>query len=182
MSLPVSKRRLWPVGVVLSLAAATALAGPSFPPRKAGLWEMRMAGSTGPADGMLVQHCVDAATDKALQEFGQSQPKMNRKACKEETRNEAGKMLVHRTVCKEGSDTVTSHIVVSGDFDSSYRVQSTTTYDPPRKAAKEADVVVEARWLGACTAGQKPGDMVMPGGMKMNIVDMMKMMPAGARK
>src|SRR5580765_7697999 len=118
MPLPVLKRHFWHAGALLSLAATTALAGPSFPPRKAGLWEMRMSGSAGPAEGMLMQHCVDAATDKAMQEFGQSQPKMNRKACKEETRNEAGKMLVHRTVCKEGTDTVTSHIVVSGDFDS----------------------------------------------------------------
>jgi hypothetical protein len=181
---PVSKRRRQRAGVaVLSLAAAAAaLAGPSFPSRKAGLWEMRMSGVAGPGGGMVVQHCIDAATDKAMQEFGASQPKMNRKACQEEMRNEAGKLLVHRTVCKEGTDTVTSNIVVSGDFDSSYRVQSTTTYDPPRKAGKEIDVVVDAKWLGACAAGQKPGDMVMPGGMKMNIVDMMKRMPAGPRK
>ena len=34
---------------------------------------------------------------------------------------------------------------------------------------------IEAKWLGACKADQKPGDIVMPGGMKMNIKDMEKL-------
>ena len=34
-----------------------------------------------------------------------------------------------------------------------------------------------ATWVGVdCTDGLKPGDMLMPGGMKANVTDMMKMM------
>ena len=36
-------------------------------------------------------------------------------------------------------------------------------------------MTIEAKWLGACKAGQKPGDIMMPGGMKMNITDMEKL-------
>ena len=39
----------------------------------------------------------------------------------------------------------------------------------------ETDMTVEAKWLGACKADQKPGDMIMGNGMKMNIKDMEKM-------
>ena len=42
-------------------------------------------------------------------------------------------------------------------------------------------MTLEAKWLGACTADQKPGDIVMPGGFRMNIKDMEKLkglMPA----
>ena len=33
----------------------------------------------------------------------------------------------------------------------------------------------EAKWLGACKPDQKPGDIVMPGGFKMNVRDMDKL-------
>jgi hypothetical protein len=36
---------------------------------------------------------------------------------------------------------------------------------------------MEAKWLGPCKAGQKPGDMVMPGGQTMNVLEMMKQRP-----
>jgi hypothetical protein len=28
---------------------------------------------------------------------------------------------------------------------------------------------MEAKWLGPCREGQKPGDIIMPGGIKLNI-------------
>ena len=31
---------------------------------------------------------------------------------------------------------------------------------------------LEAKWLGAGKPDQKPGDIMMPGGMKMNVKDM----------
>ena len=171
---------------LLLLATGAALAGPTFPPRKAGLWEMRIsmadpkaAGKEGGVfggDGMVMQHCVDAATDKAMQEMG-DQPVMNRKFCKEEMRNEAGKLLVHQSVCKGSTGTVTTRVVISGDFDTQYRVQSNTTTEPPQKGKPSEDMVMNAKWKGACAAGQRPGDMVMPGGMKMNIMDAMAARP-----
>ena len=36
-------------------------------------------------------------------------------------------------------------------------------------------MTLDAKWLGACKPDQKPGDIVMPGGLKMNIIDMEKM-------
>ena len=33
-------------------------------------------------------------------------------------------------------------------------------------------MTIEAKWLGACKADQKPGDMIMAGGRKMNIRDL----------
>ena len=34
---------------------------------------------------------------------------------------------------------------------------------------------IQAKWLSACKADQKPGDILMPGGIKMNISDLQKM-------
>ena len=179
-----ARRRCALIAAAGLLTAAAALAGPAFPPRKPGLWEMRMSepGAKKAGETMLVQHCVDAATDKALQAFGDSQPNMNRKFCKEELRSEVGQLLVHHTVCKQTDTTMTTRVVISGDFNSSYRVQSATTFDPPVKGRAPEDMLMEAKWIGACAAGQKPGDMIMPGGMKMNVSEILKMMPAAGGK
>ncbi|MDQ7958570.1 MAG: DUF3617 family protein [Rhodocyclaceae bacterium] len=160
----------------LAALATHALAGPTFPERKAGWWEMRSTPKTGARDSIVVQQCADPATDKALQEYGLSQPKMNRKFCKEEMRNEAGKMLVHTEVCRQSETTMTRRIVMSGDFNAAYRVESHTVYDPaPKVAPRDDDMVAEMRWLGACPAGMKAGDMMLPGGMKTNIADLTAM-------
>jgi len=34
-------------------------------------------------------------------------------------------------------------------------------------------MVQEARWLGPCKSGQKPGDVIMPGAQKFNMQEMM---------
>ncbi|MDI3384042.1 DUF3617 domain-containing protein [Xenophilus aerolatus] len=172
-----TRRPAWlPALSLVLVVAAPAQAGPTFPERKAGLWEMRSTPKTGAKDSIVVQQCADPATDKALQEYGLSQPKMNRRFCKEEMRNEAGKMLVHTEVCKQSETTMTRRIVISGDFNVAYRVESHTVYDPaPKVAPRDDDMVAEMRWLGACPAGMKAGDMMLPGGMKTNIADLTAM-------
>jgi len=162
-------------GLALALlsVAAIAPAGPTFPNRKPGLWEMRSTPKAEGGKSIVVRQCADPATDKALQEYGLSQPKMNRKFCKEEMRNEAGKMLVHTEVCRQSETTLTRRIVISGDFDAGYRVESFTAYEPPPKTPPaNDDMVADMRWLGACPADMKPGDMQLPGGMKANIMDL----------
>ena len=42
-------------------------------------------------------------------------------------------------------------------------------------AARDSTTTIEAKWLGACKGDQKAGDIMMPGGMKMNIKDMEKL-------
>jgi hypothetical protein len=39
----------------------------------------------------------------------------------------------------------------------------------------QTKMTIEAKYLGGCQAGQKPGDIVMSNGMKMNVLDMQKM-------
>jgi hypothetical protein len=46
------------------------------------------------------------------------------------------------------------------------------------KSSKQS---MEAKWLGPCKPGQKPGDVIMPGMGSMNINEMMKNLPDGAR-
>jgi hypothetical protein len=35
-------------------------------------------------------------------------------------------------------------------------------------------MTMDAKWLGACAAGQQPGDVIMAGGVKVNIPELQK--------
>lgn len=160
----------------LGLLASAAFAA-DLPTRKPGLWEMTVQNSNAKDKPTVMQQCIDATTDKQMQQFGQG---MSQKMCsKSEIRNEGGR-FVTESVCKMGASTITSKGTLTGNFNSAYRVESRATYDPPVMNMTEANMIVDAKWLGACKADQKPGDMIMPGGMKMNINQMQQMQ--GAKK
>jgi hypothetical protein len=69
--------------------------------------------------------------------------------------------------------TTTSDSVITGDVENSYRNDMLIRYDPPQRGMKEMKMVQEGRWLGPCKAGQKPGDVMMPGMPAMNMQEMM---------
>ncbi len=157
------------------------LAQADMPKRKPGLWEIRMTSDAGRGGGPMVsQHCIDAKTDDLLQQRTQG---MGKQECsKNSVRREGGK-VISESVCKFDDTTATMRAAMSGDFTSNYRGDIHSTYSPPMMGMKEARSTVEAKWLGACKAGQKPGDVIMPGmqgmpgGGKFNMDEMMKKMP-----
>ena len=154
----------------LHLAAAAAgfalLALPSQaleqPKRKAGLWEIKAQAVQGQPP-MVMQQCTSDAYEAQMQKEGLEQSKSM--CSKTDIRQEGGK-IVADSVCKVGNSTVTSQSVSTGDFSTGYRVEVKSTFNPPMDGLKGSTSVFEARWLGPCLPGQKPGDMVMPG-MKM---------------
>lgn len=157
----------------------TVLAGPAvaidYPARKPGLWEMRSDDGSGAKEGShTMQQCIDAASDKALRDMGQG---MGKDLCSKQELSSDGGKLVMDSVCKIGNTVATSHAVMSGDFGTAYRMESKSSYSPPLMGRAEGHSVMEAKWIGPCKADQKPGDMVMPNGMKMNVLDMAKNRP-----
>jgi hypothetical protein len=164
-------------GIGAGLQALPVLAV-DLPTRKAGLWEMTIQRTGAKDKPAVMQQCVDAATDKQMQQLGQG---VSKQMCsKNETRNEGGRLVTEST-CQMGGSTIQSKGVVTGQFDSAYRIESRATYKPPLMNMSESNSVIDAKWLGPCKADQKPGDMMMPNGMKMNIADMQQHMQ-GAKK
>jgi hypothetical protein len=158
--------------LVVLICAAPAFAA-DFPTRKAGLWEM----DTNTANGHAVklQECVDAQTDQAMQSRFASMPQRN---CSKRDVQKSADTITVNSVCTIGGQTMNNHMVITGSFDSSYTMTMTTQTQgapiPPRT------VTMTAKWLGPCAAGQRPGDMIMPNGMKMNMLDLQKGMPGAA--
>jgi Protein of unknown function (DUF3617) len=162
------------------LCGGAALAAADYPPRKPGLWELSMqteampAGTKGAA-AHTTQQCIDAASDKAMREMGMS---MGRSSCSKQDLHAEGSTMVVDSVCTmptgAGTTTATTHSVITGDMSSDYRMVMKSSYNPPMMGRATGEMVMAAKWIGPCKPGQKPGDMVMPGGQTMNMLDMMK--------
>ena len=165
------------LGACLLLTATHAVAV-ELPVRKAGLWEMKTmrAGSSTPE--MTMQQCTDETTDKAM---STAFSPMAKEVCSKNDIRKTATGYVTDSVCSIGGMSITSHSETTGDFNSAYTVKSTSnTKGGPAGMAGDSTTIIEAKWVGACKADQKPGDIMMPGGMKMNIKDMEKekgMMP-----
>jgi len=150
--------------VLVPLVVGPALAL-DLPARKAGLWEIKMSLEDGQMPAQTVQQCIDAATDKLIQEKFNGQD-----ICPKQEMNKSGNTIVVDSSCKIGNTATTTHAVFEGDFDSAYTVKVATALEGGIKK----NMTMQAKWLGACKPDQKPGDIEMPGGMKMNVLDMPK--------
>src|SRR5258708_5152341 len=76
------------------------------------------------------------------------------------------------SVCSVAGVSMTSHSDITGDFNSAYTVKTTSHNEgAPSGVPRDSTMTIEAKWLGACKPDQKPGDIVMPGGFKLNIKD-----------
>jgi hypothetical protein len=157
--------QLFALLAALLVASPAAAASYDPPKRKSGLWEMKM--SSGQMKGMhAVQQCVDEKTDDLMKKDMAENQKMQ--CSKNEIRKEADKVIAE-SVCKVENSTAKTRAVFTGRFDSAYKADIKTTYEPPMGGMKESSSVIEAKWLGPCKAGQKPGDISMPGMHNINM-------------
>ena len=163
-----------PVVAAIQPSAAATLTGQStsdtpFPKRKAGLWEIKIAASQQ-AGLPPTQLCVGENTDN-------NQIQLDRKAstkgaCKTGSFQRVGNGWLIESICKEGKFNVTSRSLASGDFESEYRIDTFVSYAPPLASGKREDKdALVAQWMGECKAGQKVGDMFVPGMGYLNMID-----------
>jgi hypothetical protein len=158
--------------MALGLAAAGSVSAADLPKRKSGLWEITTASSAMEKAGkgaMTLSMCIDQNSDADW--LRESQQNAQSKCSKQDYKAERDRVTFN-SVCNFGQTTATTTGVASGDFDKQYKVETKSSYDPPLRGVKEASNTITAKWLGPCKAGQKPGDMVMPNGMTMNLHDM----------
>jgi hypothetical protein len=154
--------------------AAGAPAAPSQTPpkRKPGLWEQRVS------NGDFVQVsriCLDPVVDARLSWWGA-----------QATQDVCEKTLASRTadggwrfssVCDMGTGgKTTTSGVATGDFDKHYQItaESSTVGAQTPMMNGTRKMVIDAAWQGPCPTGMKGGDMELPGGVKINLLDTAK--------
>lgn len=159
--------------VVLGAGVATAFEWPS---RKPGQWELVMK-SSGPSDmpAMTLQMCIDAATDKDMMQAGLE---LGRAMCPDQKIAQEDKRIVIASTCEVGGMKIVGRTEVSGDFQSEYKMHTTGDVSgAPAGMPSKTDMEHTARWVGdTCSDGMQPGDLLMPGGIKMNMNKMVEMM------
>ena len=158
--------------VLACTTVAAEAAGIDLPARKPGQWEIKMTPKTaGAAPTMTTQLCLDAASDKALLEKGLA---MSPGCTTQQSRDGSGNMVFDAT-CDIGGRKTKSHTVISGDFQSHYEIDIVSDSEGGNPALpKHAEITQQATWVGACPADMKPGDMLLPGGRKVNLLTMAK--------
>jgi len=160
--------------ILLCPVLATAAQPPSdVPRRKAGLWEQKVTMAGVPAHATTMTMCSDERTDDLVARRGPGS-----ESCETQSIRRDGKAVVVEAVCREGATTIRTRGVFTGDFSTTYRGEMKSTFDPPMQGMKESTQTIEARYLGPCKPGQKPGDVTVGGMGGMNVNEMMKLDPA----
>ena len=174
--------RFMPAVLALPFLLAVSAQAQDLPARKPGLWEIKVAVGGRALPIKDLRHCVDQSTDKMM---NAALGLASLQACSRKDVVKSGNTTTIDSVCKVGKGANTAHTVISGNFDSAYTVQiDSKTEDAPLKGAAaalsgETHMTIDARYLGACERGQKPGDVIM-GGIRMNIQNMPDLATLGA--
>jgi hypothetical protein len=162
-----------PIGAIsiFLLIGATPAPAAELPSRKPGLWEVRMSVENRPAQ--VIQQCIDATTDQMMQS---SAGPYDAAACPKRDVQASGNSITIDSTCTIGGKTATARAVITGSLDSAYSM--TVTSQGEDLAGGKMVMTIEAERLGPCAADQKPGDMIMGNGVKMNILEMRKHTPS----
>lgn len=143
-------------GAIAALSSLPALAV-ELPQRKPGLWESKSTTAEGET---VAKQCVGEGTDKAAVGV------MTGKACAKNEVTKTADGYAVETECAMGPIKAAGKGTITGDFESLVRTETVTvlTGAPGQSGPIERKTVIEARRLGDCEAGQKPGDIILPDG------------------
>lgn len=160
------------IGLIV-LAGSALGASADLPKRKSGLWDIKMS-NAAVKGAQTMQQCIDEKTDNLMKN---NMAQSEKQSCSKNEMRREGDKWVAESICKFNGSTAKTRAVFTGQFDSAYRADIKSTYEPPLHGMRESSAMIEAKWLGACKPGQKPGDMSMPGMPDINMDEMMKKMP-----
>jgi hypothetical protein len=156
-----------------ALAMMVPAGAEELPVRKAGLWEMKIVKTGSQLPDLTMQHCTDPTTDK---EMSDSVSPLAKQICSKREIQKTATGYVSDSVCTVAGVAMTTHADIVGDFNSGYTVTSTSHSDKgPTGKPLDTITKIEAKYVGACKPDQKPGDIVMPGGFKLNVKDAEKL-------
>jgi hypothetical protein len=145
------------IGVCLLAFLATNTLAADVPKRKSGLWEIK-AHMEGMPDMGPVRECVDQATDNLIQRGAKEE---NPDCGVADVKLSGDKVTIH-TECKvDETTTISMDYLLQGSFDSAYK-GTVNTQTKSSDGTRKSSMTINARWLGPCKPGQKPGDVITP--------------------
>lgn len=118
--------------------------------------------------------CIDDVSQQQMYAAGMGAA---RQSCSKNEFRRDGARYVGQSECKFGESKMSGRTVMTLTGDTAYRLESKATYDPPFMNMKESTTTIDAKYVGACRDGLVPGDMVLPGGQKVNTANFGKAPP-----
>ncbi len=148
-----------------------------LPTRKTGLWEILRQGKSVPRQ--TTQECVDAATDAIMMSIGVLFVHFLGECPKLDVQR-SGDAVTIDSACSFsgplGDTTLAFHTVITGNFDAAYTITATGTRREPDPIPEGPKPTLEetGKWLGSCAADQKPGDIIGPGPLRQNALEIQR--------
>ena len=158
------------IGIALLAAASTASAQ-DFPKLKPGLWEVTTT-NTG-REGAAPRPTSMCLDDSVQQDMYRMSTGMMAGMCSKHDVNVSGSRVTMSAVCDVGGTKMRSQSVMTLTGDTAYRTETHATFDPPMMGTAESTTAIQGRHVGACSPGQQPGDMTLPGGKTINLRQLM---------
>ncbi|MDR1163454.1 MAG: DUF3617 family protein [Candidatus Accumulibacter sp.] len=140
------------------------------PKHKPGLWEIKTGRGVNSASlSIPLQFCIGKDTDNVLN----LERKLPQQECDAPDVETAENRIRLRVKCSVTGGSVTTESIFEGTLDSAYQGKINYTIETP-KGRREFSITQEARWLGPCEAGQKPGDVILPNKERVGADEIMK--------
>ena len=156
--------------LLIWLGAMQPASAAELPIRKAGQWEIKIKLTGGAAPTAVMKHCTDETTDRQMSTMFNPLAQL---PCPNNDIQKHPDRYTVDSVCRTDNKSVTLHSDVTGDFTTSYKVVTETkTQEEPDSEPAVTNMTLEGRYLGACKSDQKPGDVVMAGGLRVNVKNM----------
>jgi hypothetical protein len=144
-------------GLCLLACLATDALAADVPKRKPGLWEIK-AHMEGIPDMGATLECVDQNTDNLTQQGANEEDS----DCKTlDVKRSGDKVTIHSECKLNEATTISIDYLLQGSFDSAYK-GIIKTQTKSSNGTSETSMTLDARWLGPCKPGQKPGDVITP--------------------
>jgi uncharacterized protein DUF3617 len=158
------------VVAVASLAVCARAAADDFPKMRAGLWQTstmtRDAGSTQAFAPHTSTICIDPSVQSLMVQMAQG---MMANMCSKHDLRISGRTVTGDAVCEMMGSRITTKSTMKFSSDTSYHTEAHMAYDPPLSGRKNADSVIDGKYLGPCPAGMAPGDIRLQDGKTINL-------------
>ena len=168
------------LAILLAQAVGTAAFGASaapidMPPLRAGLWEATTVGSRAePRAPAVTRMCIDKQTQRhVLDQLALAMPKM----CSRSQHGMRGGRFVTDSSCTFGASTIEGTTETTFQRDTAYRMEVVGRVGPSGRIVETRKAVIDGRHVGACPVGMKPGDLVLPNGLRFNLVELGRSLP-----
>lgn len=161
---------LFPATVFAFAAAATQ--ADETPKRKSGLWELRWySNDVKPSQAAALipdsaKMCIDDTTDEKLAAvFDPCDPPIDFAFYAPQFKTE----LVCEAAAADVKATSRSKVTFTGD--TAYHIEVRTRLEPAFKGEGEYSGGREGKWIGACPADMRPGDLMVSDEPKINVLE-----------